>query len=903
MSFLSSLLGTGSNEDGETRSLALKFASCKTKSSFKDLDGMVDFIASVLEDAGQKFDATLGMRIGQPVFDLVNTLLAHEPLAMATVEDTSSFGLADGVNYRNRLREGIRMFSNERYFLDKWREVVAAMLTEIYKDLPDQAFVDPRIDGTFEEYSRLSPLVPLHTFVKDVPVLIHKIIATTCALDLQRDKLFEALREQLMMNACVASNINPADRHRTTKKLVMPEEKSGLDDNELLHLYLEGTPFLPVFLMEIPLYIPEAVRYEHTWILAGTGHGKTQTLQYLIAADLEEAIKQKRSVVVMDGQGDLINTLMRSKYFEDPSLRERFIYINPQDMERPVGLNLFDVDLSPTAMPSAVARETILNNTIELYDFFFGALLGAELTQKQGLVFRYLAVLMMRIPGANIHTLRELMEDGQKFKPYMATLGGSARTFFETRFFDRGFNETKKQILNRLWGVLSNQTLDRMMSAPKNSLDLYQSLQNGSIIFINTAQDFFGEEGSAIFSRMFIALLGQAHMRRAAIEKHERTPTYIYLDEAERVVDVTLNRMLAQIRKYKGAITFAHQNLEQLEPQIRAGILANTSIKLAGGVSARDATALSSEFRCDAAFLLAQRKRKEDTQFACFVRNITEKAVTLTIPFGHLESQGRIDDATYSSLIEQSRQKYGVAVLVEEPIEVAPIDSPGDWLADTVTQVLPLLEVAPPVVASAPVLPVLPVLPSTPTPPLPVEITRVAPSLQPIQYRDSGGGGVKHKYIEHLIKELGEERGFRATIEESIHDGAGRVDVILRRDPLMFAFEISVTTTKDHELANVEKCLALPFTQVVMMASHARHLKGLSMHIGKALDDGEQKRVSFLLPEDLPGFLDGYPMVEAPKEKMVKGYTVRSRVREAVPQEAMARRRAIAAVVARSLST
>ena len=71
--------------------------------------------------------------------------------------------------------------------------------------------------------------------------------------------------------------------------------------------------------------------------------------------------------------------------------------------------------------------------------------------------------------------------------------------------------------------------------------------------------------------------------------------------------------------------------------------------------------------------------------------------------------------------------------------------------------------------------------------------------------RDSGDGGVKHKYIEHLIKELGEERGFRATIEESIHDGARE----------------------------------LSFTHVVMMASHAKHLKGLSMHIGRALEDEE----------------------------------------------------------------
>ena len=46
-----------------------------------------------------------------------------------------------------------------------------------------------------------------------------------------------------------------------------------------------------------------------------------------------------------------------------------------------------------------------MNGVVELYESFFGALLGAELTQKQGVIFRYLARLMLAIPGATIHTL------------------------------------------------------------------------------------------------------------------------------------------------------------------------------------------------------------------------------------------------------------------------------------------------------------------------------------------------------------------------------------------------------------------------------------------------------------------------------------------------------------------
>lgn len=889
----SGFLGKTPREVDDTHVLINQVRALRERSALPDVDAMVDFLSSVLEQAGGAHDATLGMRIGRPVFDLVSVLFQHEPLAVSLDHDPAALTLATGAQYRNVLRQALSMYGNERYLLGKWNEAMVSLLSVFYREFPDQAFVDPDEDGKFEEYSRLSPTAPLYTYVKNVPKLIHQIIATVFASDLASDRLFADLRDQLLINIASASRIPVEERYTTNKTFLMPEDKGG-DDGELLIAYLRGTPFLELFLVEIPLCIPEAVRFEHTHIVAGTGHGKTQTLQFLIAGDLETAANEKRSVVVMDSQGDLLQTLMRSDYFAHPALRDRFVYIDPTDLERPVGLNLFDFDLSGTSDP--VARETILNNTIELYDFFFGALLGAELTQKQGLVFRYLAVLMMRIPGATIHTLRELMEDGQKFRPHMQSLQGSARVFFETRFFDKAFTETKKQVLNRLWGVLSNQTLDRMMSAPRNTVDLFSSLQDGSVIFINTAKDFLGEEGCAIFSRMFVALLGQAFMRRAAIPKHDRTPTYLYIDEAERVVDTTLSRMLAQIRKYKGAITFAHQNLDQLESGVRAGVMANTSIKLAGGVSARDATALASEFRTSADFLLGQRKSKTETSFACFARNVTEQAVPLSIPLGYLESHHVADETAYRDLIEASRQKYGMVYVEPGAAAEEPVDSPSDWLAKSsaATSVASTDAVAPlPQPAGACELE------SVDEPA--VRIVRAPASSAPIEARSVGGGGVKHKYIEHLIKELGEERGFRAAVEEQIHDGAGRVDVILRRDELSLAFEISVTTTKDHELENVEKCLALPFSRVVVVTSHARRLKSLSAYIATSLDEEERKRVRFLLPEELSTFLDGHPQSDAPKEKTVKGYTVRSRISDVSRDEAVARRRAIASVVARSL--
>nr|WP_316642641.1 hypothetical protein [uncultured Roseateles sp.] len=902
MSFFS-FLGSSPKGQSETEALLAEVSALRAKSMFFAGGHATELANLVMEELAEAEDVSLGMRIGVPVARLIQRLLSEEPFSFVPQAHAVGGTLSQQVMLRDRLRASKRMLENEEYFVTKWSSVIQSILGGMYKGFPQQAFVDPDVSGNFDEMSALAPETPLYTFIADVPALLQKIIGTPFSFGIPDDGLFEPLREQLHIRLCIASGIHPEDRHGTSKHLVLPEEKKGSSDAELIELYLADTPFYELLTLPIPLHIPEAVRFEHTHILAGTGHGKTQALQYLIAADLEKAIGEKRSVVVMDSQGDLLETLMRSEYFKNERLAERFIYIDPTDIERPVGLNLFDVGLDRLGPVSALERETIINGTIELYEYFFGGLLGAELTQKQGVIFRYLAMLMTRIPNANIHTLRELMEDGERFRPYMHGLTGSARAFFETRFFDRSFGETKKQILNRLWGVLSSASLDRMMSAKRNSVDLFQSLQNGSIVFINTAKEFLGHEGSTIFSRMFVALLGQALMRRAAVARHDRTPTYVYIDEAEDVIDLTLTRMLAQVRKYKGAITFAHQNLDQFEPEIRAGVIANTSIKLAGGVSAKDARALADDFRCNSEFLLAQRKGPHETHFACFAKNITDRGVTLSIPLGFLEAKGRASDQSYVALKERSRERYGVEQVPEPAVEI--IEAPWPPRAEPAGSGVAAQRVE---AAVAPARQPDEAIPASPVeagpqlaPTIEIVITRAPPKAESKAPRDMGHGGAKHKYLEHLVKELGEARGFLVTLEQPIHDGAGRVDAVLVRQDIAIAVEISVTTTSDHELGNIEKCLSLPYTHIVMLTSHKRRQVSLQKFITGALEEGDRKRVSFLLPEDMPGFLDGYPLARPTTERTVKGYTVRSKVKDSDPIEALARRNAVAKVVAKSL--
>ena len=61
--------------------------------------------------------------------------------------------------------------------------------------------------------------------------------------------------------------------------------------------------------------IPEAKRFEHHWIVATSGHGKTQCLQTMIASDLNSVAENTASIVVIDSENKLIPLIAHLKQF------------------------------------------------------------------------------------------------------------------------------------------------------------------------------------------------------------------------------------------------------------------------------------------------------------------------------------------------------------------------------------------------------------------------------------------------------------------------------------------------------------------------------------------------------------------------------------------------------------
>jgi len=589
-------------------------------------------------------------------YEVVETLYYDEGLGSLPNVNWANIDMADRALLHSDLEYRKRLWRDRVRYVGLFEDTLVHAFQTASNAVPEKTRAARRENG-----GAIDPMeVPVAALMEDAGNTVSEIIVPFFADGVQNAGLFASIRDRVDRNCYEASGIEYEKRETTQKTQLMPYEVDGTGE-QLVQWFLNGTVLEDLLSYNVPFSIPISSKFEHTMVLAGSGHGKTQTMQRLLVDDLEEVRQGNASVVVIDSQGDLINKIARLEMFAPDNaegIADRLMLIDPNEVENPPALNMFDINMERINSYSANDRERIMNGTIELYTYIFGALLGAEMTQKQSVIFGFLARLMLVIPDATIVTLREVMENGEPFRPYMDKLDGTAQQFFETQFFHKSFVDTKQQILRRLWGVLGNPSFERMFANRSNKVDMFAAINSGSVVLVNTAKDFLQPEWSEIFGRFFIALVTQAAIQRAVLPESKRLNTYLYIDEAHEYFDDNLEMLLNQARKYRVGITMSSQNTDQMSTSIRSTMLASTSVKLVGGANAKDARLMASEMHCDAEYIQSMKKReRQDAEFACMVRNVTPRAVRLSVPFGVMEALPAMNDEQYQELLKLNRAR------------------------------------------------------------------------------------------------------------------------------------------------------------------------------------------------------------------------------------------------------
>lgn len=636
----------------------------------------------------------------QPVYQTMFSLLVEEEYLVEVPPPTfENMSLQEFVEYRNRLVRKQYYFQNQDYLLDLMDRGLASALGDIADALPRSRAPSPFT-------------IPLVYTLPEPGRLIHRLFATFADDQFVDRGLFKGVTERLFENLARASGRDPKDQ-KSAKPWKYASE-SALPLHELVDVYLSGTPFHELFLIPVPLKLTHEDRFNHMHVVGGTGAGKTSLIENLIIHDLISP--DPPSLVLVDPHGDLIRKLTRANL----GIQDRLIIIDPRDIHNPPALNVFALNNRRINSYDEATREQVTAGVIQTFDYLFSGLVGADLTAKQGVFFRYVARLMLSMPdtmgrNATIVDMLRLMGDATPYMPAINALSDIPKEFFLRDFNSKTFVQTKEQIRYRLQAIIENPTMARLFTSPETKVDLFAEMNRGAIILVDTAKDYL-KGASDNFGRFFISLVLQAVLERAAIPANRRKDTFLIIDEAASYFDSNIDDLLTEARKYKCGLLLAHQYLDQATGSLRASLAANTGTKFASGLSAADARAMAADMRTTPDFILSQPK----LQFAAHIRNVTPQAVSIPIRAGSLAGAPKLTTEAFERIMEANRRKVS---LPPEARRTPPPEVPEE----------------PPQARKRPDVPTPPPEPSKPPPKAPNATRIPRDAIKPEKERDEEG--------------------------------------------------------------------------------------------------------------------------------------------------------------------
>jgi hypothetical protein len=390
--------------------------------------------------------------------------------------------------------------------------------------------------------------------------------------------LFDELRKQLDRNLAAADNVMPKDNSAPAAEIVAT--------------YLSGTGLDELFDTHVPFMLPPKARFEHQWIVGGTGTGKTTFISAMLMDDLARVAAGEASVFVMDSQNELIPSLAKLKIFgPGQPLHGKLVYLEP-DPDYPLALNIFDVDKERMATLSSRERALLESGAMWMVQFFLSSLVKAESSPHQDIFLNYTIPALMAIPNATVFDFKNLLEPAKvkggptgydRYKQYFGKLRPDAQQWLAERMHSTELAVTRNAIRARLDGFTSRGLFHDMFSHPRNKLDLFTELQNSKVILVNTMKGFLKTDTEA-FGRYFIARLLQAMEERMFVSKGERTPVFAYIDEATDYISEEENiaELIDKARKQNVALILSHQRLEQIRSANVLDALKHVAIQCQG---------------------------------------------------------------------------------------------------------------------------------------------------------------------------------------------------------------------------------------------------------------------------------------------------------------------------------
>jgi hypothetical protein len=336
------------------------------------------------------------------------------------------------------------------------------------------------------------------------------------------------------------------------------------------------------------VYLENEDRFRHSYVLGGSGSGKSVLMGNMILGDLENG----NGCCVIDPHGELVDDIL----LRMPSHRLKDVIIfAPSQVERPLGLNMLEYDRrKPTQ------RTLVIDTLFDIWDKLY------DLKATGGPMFeQYMKntiKLVMAHPESG-NTMLEINkvlidEDYRNFKLAMCK-EQEVIDFWEKQATaaegDASLANMVPYITSKLAPFVSNDFLRPMIGQNKSSINFRQSMDNKKIVLVKLEKGLIGETsgfllGMVIIGQILIAGMGRNDGLRynedgtvTEILANDRVPFFVYIDEMQNFLFDAIPKALEEIRKYKVGFCLAHQFVKQVivkgDDRIKESLMSNTGSK------------------------------------------------------------------------------------------------------------------------------------------------------------------------------------------------------------------------------------------------------------------------------------------------------------------------------------
>mgnify|MGYP001290732032 CR=1 FL=1 len=332
-----------------------------------------------------------------------------------------------------------------------------------------------------------------------------------------------------------------------------------------------------ILVEDVPVSILEQDRQRHTYVVGGTGSGKSELIKVLVHRYLVN--HTDKATVVLDPHGDMVRQIARFREFQNP---ERLLYLDPLLQN---GQTFTINPLQPPAGSTRQEREVIAQQLAGAFEELLKGSAGATLSVNMRALLMPCLLVLLDEGNRSLKDLQTFLNDdhnGQLVGLGKKSPRPAIARFFAREFGDKNFSPTKQSLRTKLQSLFNSEVFYNLINGP-SSIDLERAIAERKVILFNLAKGTIGPEASEAFGRFIIALLQGLALRRQTVETKERVPVHLFIDECQNYIGASTTTILEEARKYGLHLTLAQQVAGRgMGPEMRTVVLNNTAVKIVG---------------------------------------------------------------------------------------------------------------------------------------------------------------------------------------------------------------------------------------------------------------------------------------------------------------------------------